>query len=119
MKSNNEWTLIRSNWIITLSHRVVVLSTSLQVIALAIVWTRLPPLVPLWYSRPWGADQLTSPIFLFLLPLFTAGIHLINTMLAMYVTTEYLIFTQSLFLSSIIVSLLSVIAVLKIIFLMV
>jgi hypothetical protein len=37
----------------------------------------------------------------------------------MYITTEYLVFTQSLFLSSLIVSLLSFIAVIKIIFLVV
>ncbi len=30
--------------------------------------TSLPPQVPLWYSRPWGEDQLTQPIGLWLVP---------------------------------------------------
>jgi hypothetical protein len=75
--------------------------------------------VPLWYSRPWGADQLAPAIFLFFLPLSSIVVHVTNLIFAMYVTTEYLIFTQSLFLSSLIVSLLSFIAVIKIIFLVV
>ncbi len=28
----------------------------------------LPPLIPLFYSRPWGQSQLTNPSSLFLLP---------------------------------------------------
>lgn len=35
---------------------------------------RLPPQVPLFYSHPWGEEQLASPVFLFLLP---GGIFLI------------------------------------------
>ncbi|KKU29077.1 MAG: hypothetical protein UX80_C0006G0020 [Candidatus Amesbacteria bacterium GW2011_GWA2_47_11b] len=37
---------------------------------LAIYWKSLPPEVPLLYSRPWGQDQLVSPIFLIVPPIF-------------------------------------------------
>lgn len=117
LKPNTAWTLIRSNWVIIWSHKIVGFSTLLQLSVLALAWSRLPPLVPLWYSKPWGTDQLAPPIFLSVLPLISMLTHLINTSIAMYITTDYLIFTQSLCLSSVIVSVLSLISIVKIIFL--
>lgn len=35
---------------------------------LAVFWAKLPPLVPLWYSRPWGEDQLARPVWLWVIP---------------------------------------------------
>jgi len=35
---------------------------------LAVFWVKLPPLVPLWYSRPWGEEQLANPAFLWVIP---------------------------------------------------
>lgn len=37
-------------------------------IGLGVVFWRLPPEVPLWFSRPWGEAQLTKPEALWLLP---------------------------------------------------
>lgn len=118
-KPHQEWILIRTNWLIQVSHKFVVLLAVASIIMIAAYWNMLPPLVPLWYSRPWGSDQLAPPVFLFFLPISSITLHVINLAFAMYVTTEYLVFTQSLFLSSLIVSLLSFIAVIKIIFLVV
>ncbi len=39
-----------------------------------IYWKSLPPEVPLLYSRPWGQDQLVSPYFLVIPPIFSAGV---------------------------------------------
>lgn len=36
---------------------------------LLVFWRNLPPEVPLLYSRPWGEDQLTSPYFLWMIPI--------------------------------------------------
>lgn len=80
-------------------------------------WSLLPPLVPLWYSRPWGIDQLASPAWLFLLPVGSLLWYVTNVLLAVYVTHEYLIFTQTLFLTSLVTSLLSFLALVKIVFL--
>lgn len=38
-------------------------------VIIALFWNKLPPLVPLWYSRSWGDDQLASRGFLLILPL--------------------------------------------------
>lgn len=35
---------------------------------LLILWGRIPNQVPLFYSLPWGEEQLTPPLGLFLLP---------------------------------------------------
>jgi len=43
-------------------------SFALQILLLMISINKLPPEVPLFYSRPWGEKILASPIYLFLLP---------------------------------------------------
>lgn len=38
-------------------------------ILLLIFWRQLPPQIPLFYSLPWGIEQLSSPLRLLLFPL--------------------------------------------------
>lgn len=45
---------------------------------IAAFWARLPPQVPLFYSRPWGEEILAPPFFLFILPLTSLLILAIN-----------------------------------------
>ena len=75
----------------------------------------LPPVVPLFYSRPWGKDQLASPLFLVLLPLLAVLALVINTLCANLVSEKLL--QRSLLAASLVVSLLSSIAVFKVILL--
>lgn len=111
------WQKIRTNWLITMIHRFIIGLFVLSVGLLLWRFPVLPPQVPLWFSRPWGTDQLASPYWLFLLPASGIVWYAINLLLSIYVTAEYLIFTQILFLSSLIVSLLSFVALVKILFL--
>lgn len=111
------WHTIAANWVVSLSHKFVLVFVALSLGILLWRWRVLPPLVPLWYSRPWGADQLAAPYWLFLLPAASILLYIINVIVSIYLTAEYLIFTQMLFLSSLIVSILSFIALIKIIFL--
>ncbi len=46
------------------------------------VYNKLPPLVPLFYSRPWGEAQLVSPWLLLVLPAFSFFISLLNFILS-------------------------------------
>lgn len=46
---------------------------------------RLPPQVPLFYSRPWGEAQLASPWWLFFLPGLGLGILLVNMLIGGFV----------------------------------
>jgi len=60
---------------------------SLSIIALLagfilLKWNQLPPEIPLFFSRPWGNDQLTPPINLWLLPGFSLLVLISNFFLA-------------------------------------
>jgi hypothetical protein len=111
------WIVIRKNWLINVVHKFVIALFLLSVGLLAWRFPVLPPEVPLWFSRPWGTDQLASPYWLILLPVSSMIWYGIDILIGIYVTAEYLIFTQMLFLSALIVSILSFITIIKIVFL--
>ena len=111
------WIVIRKNWLINVVHRFVIALFLLSVGLLTWRFPVLPPEVPLWFSRPWGLDQLASPYWLILLPVSSMIWYGIDILIGIYVTAEYLIFTQMLFLSALIVSILSFITIIKIVFL--
>ncbi len=46
---------------------------------LLFVWTRLPPLVPLYYSRPWGTEQIGTPLQLALVVGASLFLFFVNT----------------------------------------
>ena len=49
-----------------------------QLLVILIFWRKLPPEVPLFYSQPWGKEQLASPWMLLILPGLTLVVFLIN-----------------------------------------
>ncbi len=116
-KMTSSWNTIKHNWLINLVNKFVFLLILFSLVVLALRWSSLPPLVPLWYSRPWGADQLAHPFWLFLLPVSGLLVHAINFFITIYFTLEYLTFTQMLFLASLIVNILSFVTLIKILFL--
>lgn len=111
------WKQLKSNWLITLTNRIVAVVTVLAFALFLIRYHTLPPQVPIWYSQPWGADQLAHPLWLLILPLGSAILYIVNTTIAIYVLSEYLIFVQVTFLTSMVVSLLSFVSLVKILFL--
>jgi len=111
------WNAIKKNWFISLVHKFVLVLFLLSVVLLLWRFPLLPPAVPLWFSRPWGADQLASRYWLILLPVSSIMWYGIDLLISIYVTMEYLIFTQLLFLSALIVSILSFVTLIKILFL--
>jgi hypothetical protein len=117
IETNIYWNTIKKNWLIQLVNKFVLFITLCSLAAIVLRWGKLPPVIPLWYSRPWGIDQLAQPIWIFILPLGSVLLYFINLGLSVYVTAEYLIFTQVLFLTSLLASLLSFITLMKILFL--
>lgn len=111
------WKEQSANWLVSLVNKFVLILTILAIAALAWRWPLLPPQVPLWYSKPWGTEQLASYYWLLLLPAESIVIYAINVIISVYVTHEYLVFTQILYLTSLLVSLLSLITLVKILFL--
>lgn len=85
----------------------------------AFKFSALPNQVPLFYSRPWGEDQLAPKVFLFLIPACSLTVFLINL-----TTVKLLVKNNQSFLSSVsqlfalLFSFLGLIALVKIIFLL-
>lgn len=94
------------------------LSLAINVITIAsIAFSRqlLPPVVPLFYGQPEGQMQLIATWGLLLAPGLAILIMIVNTILTTLIKDEFL--KKVLMFSSLFVSLLSAITVLKIIFL--
>lgn len=119
----NRLVLVRDAWKVLGSNRIISLATYggllfavVGFISIVVAWSRLPPVVPLWYSKPWGAERLAHPFWLFLLPSSSLCIIAINGYIAAFLTNEYLVFSQIVSLSSLVISLLSTITLMKTIF---
>lgn len=57
---------------------VLIASNVLMVIIFIFFFNRLPPQIPLFYSKIWGEDQLAETWMIFLLPIFMTLFVLIN-----------------------------------------
>lgn len=51
-------------------------------------WGALPPELPLYYSLPWGEQQLASPYELLLLPIISLVFYFLNLLLAFLFAKE-------------------------------
>ena len=60
-------------------------------LVLAFFWTKLPPQIPLFYSHPWGEEQLATPAFLFLLPGLSLLVLILNLFLGILFAEEKII----------------------------
>lgn len=89
-----------------------------SLLLIAAKWSSLPPELPLFYSRPWGQEQLAKKFFIFILPLASLTIFFLNSILAKYLfkKNEDFLF-KACFSSSLVFSLLCTISLIKIIFL--
>lgn len=83
-------------------------------ISLLIFWLRLPPEVPVFYSKPWGQEQLGQPIFLWL-PLFLAGLALLTNSILTSFLGENQFLKKALVIGAIVASFLASITVIRII----
>jgi len=89
----------------------------LSLIFLLLKWRGLPPQVPIFYSLPWGEEQLGNPIFLFLLPLSSLFFGILNYLLAIWSFRDYPLASKILIWLSVLITLLTTIALVKIILL--
>lgn len=90
---------------------------SIQIVLLVLKWESLPPELPLYYSRPWGDEQIAPRIFVGIFPLISIVFLILNTLLSrMFFYTEHLLSTVLLW-SAMLVVILSSIGLIKILFL--
>jgi len=66
----------------SLSIRLTFILLGLSWLVLVWFWHKLPPQVPLLYSRPWGEEQLVPKLYILLLPGISTFLTIINLRLA-------------------------------------
>ncbi len=88
-----------------------------QIVFLFWKFSSLPPQVPLYYSLPWGESQLTQASLLFILPVISLILLLINHLFAIGLVKTSLLLSKLLLIISLIFSFLSLIALLHIVYL--
>lgn len=84
------------------------------IIIIAVIW-KLPPQLPLLYSRPWGEDQLIDRKSFLILPLSCLILIIMNLRLAGVFFKKQVLLSKILVWSSLVICLLTTITFLKII----
>jgi hypothetical protein len=97
--------------------RIVFSLIILMIILAALVYHHLPPQIPLFYSQPWGENQLADKTWLWLLPSVSLVFTLINLRLSSHSLNDENFLSQSLMWSSLLVVVLAMISFLEIIWL--
>lgn len=86
-----------------------------QLVTLALFWPKLPPQVPLFYSRPWGKEQLINPLGLLLLPTLSLSIAVVNLIFASLMPREEKLSSQLLVVFATVFNFLSFVTLFKIV----
>lgn len=107
LKSND------TRWVITIWTGLVLF----QIILLVFSWSKLPSEVPLFYSRPWGDDQLAPKLALGIFPLGSLVCLLINGFFARLLFGRETLLSTVISWSVVLMTLLSTIGLFKIILL--
>lgn len=97
--------------------RVFLFFFTLSLIMLIIKWQKLPPEIPLYYSLPWGEEQLTTPSGLLVLPLSSFFVFFLNFYLASIFLEKEPLLCRILILTGTVFSFLSTLTLIKIILL--
>jgi hypothetical protein len=95
------------------------LSSVFLIILLSLIiflnWSRLPPRLPLFFSRPWGENQLSPSLGLWLLPALSFSILTLNLLLITSVFKQQILIRRILAGAALIITVLCFITAYKII----
>lgn len=108
-----------NNSLYSLPIRLFLIIMGISFIVLAIAFRRLPPSVPLYYSLPWGEEQLAGTSELFIIPFSIMIIFLLNLILSMLFLKKDHFLIQFLMWSSCLIALGGLITMAKIILLVI
>jgi len=87
----------------------------LQILTVLFFWRHLPSQIPLFYSRPWGEEQLSTPGGLLILPGLTLVVFVINFIFSLFVSKEEKLLRSILFLTTTVFGLFSLITLVQVI----
>ena len=80
------------------------LSALLQSLLILTSFTKLPPEIPLFYSKTWGAEMLAPKLYIWILPTITISIYLLNMLLSRFLLFKDDFLKRALFISGAIVA---------------
>ena len=83
---------------------IAVISTLVQSSLILVSLGKLPPQVPIFYSRPWGAMMLSAPAALWILPAICILATLLNWGLSVFIAVNNKFLTRILFSFTLIVA---------------
>ena len=81
-----------------------ILSTLLQSLLILTAFAKLPPEIPLFYSKTWGAQMLAPKLYIWILPAITLGIYLLNMLVSRFLLFKDDFLKRALFISGAIVA---------------
>jgi len=105
--------LMREDRLVSLTMKINCLLLFITLPLLFIFWQRLPPQIPLFFSRPWGESQLASPNVLFLFPFLSLLVLILNFSLMIKTIEEEKLLAQILSSASLTFSFLCLVALLQ------
>ena len=80
--------------------RFILLLSTIMTGLLLFKWNRLPPLLPFFYSLPWGEEQLVSPNSVIYLFLCTLAVIIINNLIGLLLYKKYLYYSRIIIIST-------------------
>ena len=81
-----------------------ILSTLLQSLLILTAFAKLPPEIPLFYSKTWGAQMLAPKLYIWILPAITLVIYLLNMLISRFLLFNEEFLKRALFITSAVVS---------------
>lgn len=70
------------------SFLVSIIFVLLQVFLIAFYWRRLPPEIPLFYSKPWGSAMLSHLLFIWIIPALSFFFIFVNFCIVIFFLQE-------------------------------
>jgi len=95
------------------------LSILLQSLLILTAFAKLPPEIPLFYSKTWGAQMLAPKLYIWILPAITLSIYLLNMLISRFLLFKDEFLKRALFISGAIVAIAAFLDTSKIISLLV
>lgn len=85
-----------------------------NIVFLSINFFNFPPMLPIYFGRPWGSEQLGKTFEIFLIPLFTLVVMALNTASAVFIYKESPMIARILLSAQSLFCLLTLIAIIQI-----
>lgn len=110
-------TYLKSDRVLKFAFSAALVLLFFQIIFIVVNYRNLPPLIPLYFQRPWGIDQIANTNFILLIPGLTLVLVFLNTYLTLSFYKESPLISRILAWGEFLFCFLTTIAVFKIILL--